>query len=117
MESAASKRIVHQLAYDWVRVELPIEYLTYADYINILSGLHVITNDIGQTAQISAAVIDQAQRLGYSSEWVRAELRFEAQAVAVGDRVQWLLTDLTSKGGDNDSLDLFNERLNRFSNE
>lgn len=117
MEADQAKQLIRQLAYDWVRVELPTHRLTYTDYINTLAGLNTITDDPDRTTAIFTAVLDQAQRLGYSSEWVQSELKFEAQAEAVGDRAAWLLAVVENSGATDKALDQYNERVNRFSSK
>ena len=115
MDSEATKQVVRQLAYDWVRVELPTHSLTYADYVNTIAGLNTITDDVDRTATIFAAVITQAKALGRSSEWVQQELKFEAQVEAVGDRGKWLRLDVAARDASDAALDLYNERVNRFN--
>lgn len=111
-----SMQLARQLAYDWARVELPNQRLTYTDYISTLNGLSSIVDNSGRTSAIFSAVLDQAQRLGRSSEWVQAELTFEAKAEAVGDRDTWLLAELKNAGVTDAALDWYNERKKRFPN-
>ncbi|WP_157815902.1 hypothetical protein [Spirosoma pollinicola] len=103
-----------QVAYDWVRVQLPTDRLTYTDYIKTISGLNRITDNPVRTVEIVTAAICQAKAFGYSSEWVQSEIKLEAQAEAAGDRVNWLLAILQHAGADDEALDQYNERINRF---
>ncbi len=105
---------IRQLAYNWSRFELPTYYLTYIDYVTVLTELQTATGRIERTADLFAGVIQQANRLEYSSDWAAAELRFEALAYLTGDRAKAMLLDLGHRAADDDALDLYNHRLNRF---
>lgn len=105
MSSDEALELARQLAYDWSRVELPNGQLTYTDYISTLNGLSSIVDNSQRTSAIFSAVLDQAQSLGRSSEWVQAELMFEAKAEAVGDRDTWLLAELKNAGVTDAALD------------
>lgn len=115
MESEAINSDVRRLAMEWLRSQLSSRTLTYADYLSTIAGLNVVTGDSVRTARIMTAVIDQAKQLGYSSDWVQQEVRFEAQAEAVGNRNSWLQLQLQNSAGWDADLDLYNERLIRFS--
>ncbi|AUD02111.1 hypothetical protein [Spirosoma pollinicola] len=114
MDAEVAKRVVYQLAFNWVQLNLPTDRLTYTDYINAIGGLQVITDDPTRTKAIFSAILDQANELGYSSEWVEVELKFEAQAEAVGDRAKWLRLDVAAREASDESLDLYNLRVSRF---
>ncbi len=111
-----AKQIVHKLAFSWSQADLPSEHMAYVDFIRAINGLLTATRTAKATAYIFAGVINQASALGKTSEWVEGELRFEAQAAAVGNRPERLRFELGRLGPvDDASLDLYNERLNRFS--
>ena len=114
MNADEALELARQLAYDWSRVELPNQQLTYTDYITTLTGLSSIIDNADRTSAIFSAVLDQAKSLGRSSEWVQAELTFEAKAEAVGDRPTWLLAELENAGVTDAALDRYNERKTRF---
>jgi hypothetical protein len=114
MDSEETNRMIRQLAYEWVNVELPTQRLTYTDYICTITGLNYITDNPDRTIEIVSAIIQQAKLLGYFSEWVQAEIKFEAQAEATGDRANWLQVEVAAQDGSDYSLDLYNERLTRF---
>lgn len=106
---------VRQLAYEWAKIDLPTQRLSYGDYIQALTCLQASTNDMVRTRRIVKAVLEQASQLGQSSEWVERELRFEALAEFVQDRGELLLLELAHGGlVDDAALDLYNERLSRF---
>lgn len=115
MDPDAINPDVRRLAMDWLRGQLPSRTLTYNDYLSTIAGLNLVTGDSIRTAQIMTAVIDQAKRLNYSSDWVQAEVRFEAQAEAVGNRASWLKLQLHNSAGKDGDLDLYNLRLSRFT--
>ncbi|WP_460907639.1 hypothetical protein [Spirosoma areae] len=71
---------------------------------------------MSKTRTIFKAILQQASQLAKSSEWVEQELRFEALAEFIEDRVETLLLDLTHGGVvDDAALDLYNERASRFN--
>lgn len=105
--------IVHHLAFNWSQAKLPSEHMAYVNFIRAIDGLLAATGTAKQTASIFAGVINQACALGRTSEWVGAELRFEAAAVS--NRPEGMLADLARwEPVDDDALDLYNERLTRF---
>ena len=64
MDSQKAKQVAWQLDHDWVMVELPTHSQTYADYVNAITGLNVITDDADMTATIFAAVRSQVKAPG-----------------------------------------------------
>lgn len=114
MKSDEIKQVIRQLAYEWAMVELPTHRLTYTDYLSTIAGLNVVTDDPDRTATIVAAVLHQAKQLGYSSEWVQQELKFEARVEATGERNKWLRLELVAGELSDAALDQYNERLTRF---
>jgi hypothetical protein len=115
MESDTINSDIRRLAMDWLRGQLPSRTLTYADYLSTIVGLNLVTGDSVRTSQIMTAVIDQAKRHGYSSDWVQTEVRFEAQAEAIGNRGSWLVLQLRNSTGKDQDLDLYNLRASRFT--
>lgn len=111
-----AKVIVQKLAFSWAHADLPNEHMAYVDFIRAINGLLTATRTARATAYIFAGVINQASALGKTSEWVEGELRFEAQAAAVGNRPKRLLFELSRlEIVDDATLDLYNERLIRFN--
>ena len=111
-----AKVIVHKLAFRWAHADLPSEDMVYIDFIRVINGLLVATGTARATAYIFAGVINQASALGKTSAWVEGELRFEAQAAAVGNRRELLRSELHRlETLDDAALDLYNERLTRFN--
>ncbi|GAB2563157.1 hypothetical protein GCM10027190_10990 [Spirosoma areae] len=116
MEVGEETLFVRQLAYEWARVDLPTQRLKYSDYIRAVTSLQASTKNMSKTRTIFKAILQQASQLAKSSEWVEQELRFEALAEFIEDRVETLLLDLTHGGVvDDAALDLYNERASRFN--
>ena len=108
--------LIRRLANQWVRADLPTARLSYTDYMRAIAGLLQAIGNSQQTTAVFFAVINQARALGKSSEWLQHELRFEALAEFVESRTDLLLLDLAHSGRvDDQALDLYNERLNRFT--
>ncbi|MFD2934166.1 hypothetical protein [Spirosoma flavum] len=81
-----------------------------------IAGLQAATRSVGRTSEVFAVVIRQAVGLGKTSEWVKRELRFEAMVQEVESRAALARLDLEHSGAvDDNLLDLYNERLNRFN--
>ena len=116
MDSQEDTQLVRQLAYAWAQAELPTTRLSYADYVRAIAGLQQAIGNAQRTTVVFTAVINQGRALGKSSEWIERELRFEALADFVESRADLLVLELEHKGlVDDEALDLYNERLNRFS--
>lgn len=116
MDAGEDTQLVRQLAYQWVQAKLPTTHLSYADYVRAITGLQQAVGNAQRTTVIFTAIINQARSLGKSSEWIQHELRFEALAEFVENRADLLLLDLEHGDGvDDEALDLYNERLTRFS--
>ena len=114
--SEEAREFVHQLAFNWSQANLHSDRIAYVDFIRAINRLLTATGTAKETAYIFTGVINQASALSKTSEWVEGELRFEAQAAAVGNRPELLLSDLARLGPvDDASLDLYNERLHRFN--
>ena len=115
MDAAEDTQLVRQLAYQWLQAKLPSTHVAYADYVRAIAGFQQAIGNAQRTRTVFIAVINQARALGKSSEWIQHELRFEALAEFVGNRADLLVLELEQGGRvDDDSLDLYNERLNRF---
>lgn len=115
MELDETKHIIRLLTFEWSKVELYAGAMTYSDYMKAVQSLQAITNDVDRTKAIFLGVIQQASALSKSSEWVREELKFEAQAEVIGDRGKWLRVEVAAQDANDAALDLYNERLTRFN--
>ena len=113
-ESAQTSDLIHHLTCYWIAVEQQAGDMTYTEYIDLVTRLQAVTGDLERTKFIVACVFQQADALGRSSAWRQAELRFESIAAGVGDRAQLLRLAVAHQKASDDSLDLYNERLNRF---
>lgn len=113
-ESDLTDDVIRQLAYHWTTVEVQAGDMTYTEYMDLVTRLQAVTHDLEQTKFIVAKLLQQAVALGRSSEWLTAELRFEIIAAATGDRGQLLSLAVAIQKASDESLDLYNERLNRF---
>ena len=113
------KDLIEHLAVRWTAADLPapISYL-YLDYVLAIGTLLLTTQSADRTRLIFTVVLNQAIALGRSSLWVEEELKFEGM-VNGADRVDFLRLDLEHNGGDVDdeTLDTYNERLYRFTND
>ena len=115
MDFEEDTQLVHQLAYHWIQAQLPSARVSYADYVRAVADLQHAIGNAQRTTAVFTAVINQARALGKTSEWIQHELRFEALAEFVENRADLLVLELEHDGRVNDdSLDLYNERLNRF---
>ena len=115
MDSNDYRELIRQLAYQWAVVDLPDEGLIYSDYIHVIGSLLTATQDVQRTKYFFKTVLQQAVELNKSSLWVEQELRFETLAEAV-ERSSLLTLYLKNSEPINDAaLDLYNERLTRFS--
>ncbi len=115
LDSSPYKELIQTLAYRWVSADRPAEGLVYQDYMNTLRTLLLTTQSLEQTTAIVMAVLKQAVALNKTSAWVEQELKFEGMLSGV-DRADFLRLDLQQAGEVDDSLlDVYNERINRFS--
>jgi hypothetical protein len=115
MEPSKDNELFRQLVCNWGQVEGQAGPLTFRDYVDALMELQAITTNLERTKAISMGVIRQASQLGKSSGWLLDELKFEAQAERLGDRIEWLRTEVAAQQASDESLDLYNERLKRFT--
>ena len=115
LESPPYKELIQTLTVQWVRAELPVRGLTYADYTTDVRTLLLTTQDPERTAAIVQAVLAQAIDLQKTAEWVEEELKFEGM-IDGADRADFLRFELEQAAAINDEmLDQYNERINRFA--
>ncbi|RCR67003.1 hypothetical protein [Larkinella punicea] len=109
-----AKRLIEQLAF-----EKPVdsEHRCFTRYAFILSRLWIKVGDLDLAASIFMAVVNQANKLDKSFDWINNELGFELVAAEQkGRRGALLQQRLWEDAGSDEALDLFNERLERFNN-
>lgn len=115
LETNPYKELIRQLAYQWVWAERPAAGLAFKDYINSLQVLLLTTQSPQRTVTIAKTVFKQAVNLDKTSAWVEQELKFEGMLNGV-DRADFLLLELQQATGvDDQLLDTYNERPNRFT--
>ncbi|MBO0949187.1 hypothetical protein [Fibrella forsythiae] len=115
LDTSPYKELIGQLAYQWVAANRPAAGRVYNDYINTLRTLLLTTQNPERTTSIVGAVLRQAVNLDKTAQWVEEELKFEGMLTGV-DRADFLLLELQQTGGVNDQLlDAYNERINRFA--
>jgi len=107
--------LIQHLADQWSRVATPAPGLTRPDYERTISTLLLTTQHPARTADIVQAVLTQAIELRKPMTWVDQELKFEGM-IEGADRADFLLFDLHQLGQPDDAqLDLYNERMHRFT--
>lgn len=114
MEPGNENELYRQLVSHWEQVEGQAGMLTFNQYRMAFVELQALTHHIDRTKAIVEGVIRQASQLGRSPEWLLGELLFEIQAERLGNRQEWLRAELASEQASDESLNLYNERLNRF---
>ncbi len=115
LENSPYKELIHELTFQWVRAELPVQRMTYVDYTLAIRTLLLTTQDSNRTRVIVQAVLAQATTLHKTSAWVEQELKFEGM-IEGADRADFLLLDLQQADTIDDTmLDSYNERINRFA--
>ena len=115
LDSHPYKELIQTLTVQWVRAELPVRGLTYADYTVAIRTLLLTTQDPDRTSAIVLAVLAQAVDLRKTAEWVDQELKFEGM-IEGADRVDFLRFELQqAESVDDGMLDAYNERINRFA--
>lgn len=115
MEPEEERLFIRELAYQWALLDLPNEVVTYQDYSTAVTLLHTATGNAAQTEYIFTVVLHQARRLGKSSGWVEQELQFEGMIEFTSRKELLNLYRKRQAVVDDATLDLFNERLNRFN--
>lgn len=117
MDSTNYKELINDLATALIRAKLPGEHLSYANSIQVISGLLMTTQNKDRTRHIFMAVLNQAIELNKTYSWIECELLFEIKATSFGENRNEALTyELKQASTINDQeLDLYNERLNRFT--
>ncbi|MBD2753899.1 hypothetical protein [Spirosoma validum] len=109
------KELIQTLVNQLIRAALPADGLTYLDYIRNISILLLTTQDPDRTTVIVQTLIAQASSLNKTAVWLEQELKFEGM-IHGADRLDFLRLDLSQAGEVDDSaLDLYNERVSRFS--
>lgn len=82
----------------------------------MLSRLQTATGDVNRSEAIFERIFGQAKALSKDSEWVAVELGFESLAQGLASRTELALLYLNQDDMvDDAALDLYNERLSRFS--
>ncbi|XAZ82039.1 hypothetical protein A6C57_27225 (plasmid) [Fibrella sp. ES10-3-2-2] len=114
LDASPYQELLQQLAYQWLAALRPAAGLSYADCMDTLRTLLLTTQSPERTGAIVTAVLKQAVHLEKTSQWVQQELHFEGMLNGV-DRADFLLLDLQQAGHiDDQLLDAYNERVNRF---
>ena len=128
LEEDPLKTALRRLAPQWAACYAPASHsaqgLTFDQYVETCEYLLAAVGQPDRADQILKAVLGQARRLGQHSDWVHTELLFEG---IVADQVRLtplphprkalLLEALESQlpFGPDPALDLYNQRLSRFS--
>ncbi len=117
LDTSPYKELIQQLAYRWIAANRPAAGRVYEDYITTLRTLLLTTQNPERTTAIVGAVLRQAVYLDKTAQWVEQELKFEGMLTGV-DRADFLLLELQQAGGvDDQLLDAYNERINRFADD
>jgi len=117
LQRSPYNELVHTLADQWGRLAPPASGLAYDDYTESIAILLLTTQSPERTRTITEAVLKQAISLHKSSEWIQQELRFEGM-IEGADRSDFLRLDLSqSTAVDDATLDLYNQRVSRFSEQ
>lgn len=110
----AEQRIVRQLALELIQSQLPTQWITFVDCLQVLSQLQRATSNAYQTEMLFELLFQQAQQLGRSAEWLAGEIAFETRALTTTDRSALALAELSqSQPVDDLALDTYSERLVR----
>lgn len=116
MDRKDAERVIKTLGMDWPAYEQPAEWTLYRRYTTALTKLIAATSHLGISASIFALIINQAEELNKSPEWIEQEILFEAGVKEIGHRSVWLRQAMENEGLTGEELqDLYNERLTRFS--
>lgn len=115
MEPINDNELYHQMILHWGQVEGQAGMLKFSQYKMAFEELQTLTNRIERTKAIVEGVIRQADQLGRSPAWIMEELFFEIQAERLGDRREWLRSEVAAEQASDMSLDLYSERLVRFA--
>ena len=85
-----------------------------APYVKAITTLWAATGDGIKALATFRSLVLEATTLEKSGEWLLSEMRFEAQANAVGNRQRCALFALESHNApNNEALDIYNQRMNR----
>lgn len=112
--TAPYQEFIQELVDLWIWADRPAAGLTDQEYTTTLRILLLTTQSAQHTRAIVKAVLKQAVKLNKDSPWVERELTFEGM-INGADRADFLLLELQQAGEvDDQLLDAYNERLNRF---
>ena len=115
LDTERYQEFIQELVDLWICADRPAAGLTHQEYTTSLRILLLTTQSPKRTRAIVQAVFQQAVKLNKDSQWVERELKFEGMLNGV-DRADFLLFELQQAGEINDQLlDAYNERLNRFA--
>lgn len=116
MDRKDAERVIKVLGTEWPVDHQPIEWTTYRRYTKALTNLIASTSHIGISASIFALIINQANQLNKSSEWIEQEILFEAGIKEIGNRSVWSHQAMENEGLIGEEFQgLYNERITRFS--
>ncbi|QMW06193.1 hypothetical protein [Spirosoma foliorum] len=117
LDASPYKELIQTLAFQWVSADLPAGTITYDNYIVAIRTLLLTTQNPTRTATVVRAVLKQAVELNKTSFWVEEELKFEGM-IDGADRNDFLLLELSQADEvDDRMLDIYNERVNRFTSD
>ncbi|WP_461130486.1 hypothetical protein [Spirosoma aerophilum] len=116
MTKEEAKQIILLLAFEKQSKEYSSVEMAYGRYIRMLIHMISSTSDLDVSAGLFAAVINQAQELNKTAEWIEQELFVEANASARANRLAYIHQLLTLSDGSDRHLDLYNARVSRFQN-
>ncbi|MFD1143624.1 hypothetical protein ACFQ4C_21025 [Larkinella insperata] len=115
LEGPPYQKLVQTLAFQWAHANLLHQIPGNNDHVTTIRTLLLTTQDPERTQTIVQAILDQATRLHKTSAWVEQEIKFEGM-ITGADRADFLLFELHQAGTiDDDLLDSYNLRLNRFT--
>ena len=115
LDNTPYKELIQTLTLQWVRAGLLDQGLTFKDYQTDIRVLLLTTQNTDRTTAIVQAVLAQATKLSKTSSWVEEELKFEGM-IEGADRADFLRFELQQAPTiDDQLLDRYNERLNRFA--
>ncbi|WP_138994284.1 hypothetical protein [Larkinella sp. C7] len=108
-----AKLIIKQLVNDH---PVDLNYRCFTRYATTLGRLWITVGNLDVAASIFIEIVNQATELDKSMEWINSELGFELVATQQKDRRREMIQQRLKEGNGSDAaLDLYNERLARFS--
>lgn len=115
LDTSPYQELIEELVDLWIWANRPAAGLTHQDYTANLRILLLTTQSAKRTCVIVQAILQQAVHLDKDSQWVEQELKFEGMLNGA-DRADFLLFELQQASEiDDQLLDAYNERLNRFA--